>query len=232
MEGNIILGGEKKSRFNWKIFGIIMTALTVFALVFGVVMILVKNDEVAKVKAEYEAGQSRPVNPDQPEGEQGNPVVKAELPASYVLNEVSLSFEISEENFAYLDLRVKDGAITQCNMNAINNNGNYIMGACQINGVEGQIYKVVGLLYSDAERADNALGLIMTDGSVVYVPLNGGESRTFSAKGKLKIDGVVVDALEAEIKPNEYLEESYYGTVFVMRSGEILKYDLTMLEGM
>ena len=91
---------------------------------------------------------------------------------------------------------------------------------------------MVGLLYSDAERADNALGLIMTDGSVVYVPLDGDESRTFSVKGKLKIDDVVVDALETEIKPNEYLEESYYGTVFVMRSGEILKYDLTMLEGM
>lgn len=230
MQDDIVLGGGEKSRFNWKIFGIIMTALTVFALVFGVVMILVKNDEIAKVKAEYGAGQ--PVDPDESGDERGNPVVKAELPASYILNEVSLSFEISENNFAYLNLRVKDGAIIECSMDVINNSDNYTLGACQIDGVEGQIYKVVGLLYSDAERADNALGLIMTDGSVVYVPLDGGESRTFSAKGKLKIDGVVVDALEAEIKPNEYLEESYYGTVFVMRSGEILKYDLTMLEGM
>lgn len=230
MQDEIILGGEKKKKFSWKIFGIIMTVLTVFALVFGVVVIFVKNDEIARVKAEYgvSSGES---NPGQSEDKQGNPVVKAAPPASYILSEFSPVFEASEGDFVYLDIKVKDGAIIGCNVKAASNAGSYVVGECQIDGVEGQIYKVVELSYSNAEKAGDALGLIMTDGSVTYVPLSGVEGRVFNAKGKLAIDGVVVDALKAEIKPNEYLEESYYETVFVLKSGEILKYDITMAEG-
>lgn len=225
MQDDIVLGGNK-NKFNWKIFSFSMMVLAILGLIFGVVMILVKNDEIAKVKAEY--GMS---GTGAGEDERGNPVIKAEPPAEYTIEESSSIFEVGENN-VFLSLSVKDGAITKCDMEIEDANGNYTEDNCQIDGVDGKIYKIVKIDYSDTERINSALGLITTDGTVGYVPLSGVGGNTFNVKGKLAIDGSVIDAIGANVKSNEYLEDSSWSTIFVLRSGKILAFDAKMIEGM
>ena len=217
MQDDIVLGGEKKSRFNWKVFGIIMTAVAVLALAFGIVMLVIKNNEAAK------GGTSTGSNV-----AAGNPVVKAEPPALYTLGGTSSVFSMGEKE-AVVSLAMENGAISECILNIVGPEGTE---NCQINGIEGEIYKVTK--FDNIGENIRGLALIMTDGTVEYVQLTGAGPE-FSVKGKLKIDGEVVDIMSAGVLTNEFdVEEarSYMTNLFILRSGKILEFDSAMLEGM
>ena len=230
MQDDIILGGKKKFEFNWKIFGIVMAVVAVLGLVFGVAMLVVKGDEVAKVKAECQAT-SEDELPACSDGTNENPVLSAEAPEVYTISASSSTFKVGD-NSVYLNLKLKNGAISECVMNVRDAGGNYNKSDCQISGVVGRIYKIVQVNNTVDGEFENALGLILTDGMVKYVPLSGVSGNVFSVKGTLHIDGYVADAIGAEVKPNEYVDGSDWTTLFVLKSGKVVKFDETMLEGM
>ena len=230
MQDDIILGGKKKFAFNWKIFGIVMAVVAVLGLTFGVAMLIMKGDEVAKAKAECQAASSGSL-PACPDGTNENPVLTAEAPEVYTISVSSSTFKVGD-NSAYLYLKLKNGAISECVMNVRDASGSYNKVDCQISGVVGRIYKIVQVNSTINGEFESALGLILTDGMVKYVPLSGVSGSVFSVKGTLHIDGYVADAIGAEVKPNEYLEGSDWTTLFVLKDGKVLKFDETMLEGM
>lgn len=231
MQDDIILKETKKFKFSWKVFGILMTVVAVVGLVFGILMLVTKEAEVAEVKAECEAASGTPTACPDGTGISGNPILVAEAPEVYTISASSSIFETSA-GMTYLNLEVKNGAISGCKMNVRGADGSYNASDCQINGIVGKIYKIAQVNNTNIEGFENALGLIMTDGTVKYVPLNGNSGSSFAVKGTLNIDGFVVDAIGAEVKPNEYVEGSDWSTLFVLKSGKVLKFDEVMLEGM
>lgn len=230
MQDDIILGGKKRNSFNWRIFGIVMAAVAVASLIFAVVMLVVKNNEVATVKAECAAASGDEI----PTCDDGtavmNPILVAEAPEVYTINVSSATFDTGG-NLAYLNLKLRDGAISECEV-MTRNGSDYSASSCQISGVVGKIYKAVQLNNTSIEGFRGGLGLIMTDGTVKYVPLAGNSGNNFAVAGTLHIDGFVIDAIGAEVKANEYLEGSDWSVLFVLRSGKVLGLDAAMLEGM
>lgn len=215
MEDEIIL--KKENKFNWKVFGIIMTAVAVLALAFGIVMLVTKNNEAAK------GGTSTGSNVTA-----GNPVVEAESPALYMINGVSPIFNIGEKEVV-ISLTVENGAIAECAINMLESDE---IEDCQISGVEGKIYKVVE--FDNTKENIKGLALIMTDGTVEYVPLAGVNGPEFSVKGKFKIDGEVVDIMVAGVFTDKYDAggKNYWTNLFVLKNGKILEFNSAMLEGM
>lgn len=232
MQGDIILKETKKFKFSWKIFGIIMTVVAVAGLIFGVLMLVTKEAKVAEVKAECEAASSTPTACPDGTGISGNPILMAEAPEVYTISASSSTFRLGDGSSAYLNLKVRNGVIIECEMSVRGADGSYNTSGCQINGIVGKIYKIAQVNNTSMEGFDNALGLIMTDGTVKYVPLSGNNGGNFAVRGTLNIDGFVVDAIGAEVKPNEYTEGSDWSTLFVLKSGKVLKFDEVMLEGM
>lgn len=230
MQDEVVLVAKRKTGFNWKIFGIIMTAMAAICLIFGVVMIVLKNNEVARVETECQARNESGSTTCQ-DGTGNNPVIKAEAPGVYTVSANSSTFEVGG-NSAYLNLKLKNGAISECVMNVRDASGIYNKSDCQIDGVVGQIYKIVQINQTTTGSFEAAIGLIATDGTVKYVPLSGTSGNVFSVKGVLHIDGHVVDAIGAEVSTNEYLEGSDWTTLFVLRDGRVLEFNTTMLEGM
>lgn len=232
MQDDIILKETKKFKFSWKVFGILMTVVAVAGLVFGILMLVTREAKVAEVKAECEAASSTQTACPDGTGISGNPILMAEAPEVYTISASSSTFGLNDGGSAYLNLKVRNGVIVECEMNVRSADGSYNTSGCQINGIVGKIYKIAQVNNTNMEGFDSALGLIMTDGTVKYVPLNGNSGNNFAVRGTLNIDGFVVDAIGAEVKPNEYTEGSDWSTLFVLKSGKVLKFDEVMLEGM
>ena len=97
---------------------------------------------------------------------------------------------------------------------------------CSVTGLSGKVYKVVEF-GAGHDNSSDYIGFIMTDGSVEYLPLyDSVNSNDFTIKGKLKIDGKVVDSLVVGVSNDE---AGWGGTVFVLNDGTVLEYDESML---
>lgn len=228
MQEDIVLRKTKRSRFSWKIFGIMMTVVAILGVAFGTVTMVIKNNEIAKIKEEHDIldnGTSSGLDI-----LTGNPILAAEAPKVYTIIASSSTFQ-SGENMAYLNLKVQNGALTECKMSVRDASGSYNKNDCEISGIVGKIYKIAQISGGNVEGFKSGLGLIMTDGTVKYVPLDETSGNVFSVKGVLNLDGYVVDVIGAEIRQNQYLEGSDWSTLFVLKSGEVVEFSETVLEG-
>ena len=219
-----ILQNTGRSKFSWKVFGLIMTAVAVASLVFGIIMAVVKND--TKTPGVSENNNTGLVDNET----RINPVLSAEAPAAYVLN-VTSAIEEGSDGVRYLTIDIEDGEIVSCDIEVATMTESTNIQTCQINGVDGKIYKAVQL-YGDSIKGFNpGLGLIMADGTVEYIPVANHTGNTFEVKETLKINGYVVDGIDADVKNNKYNEDapSDWSTLFVLNDGKALKFDSSMV---
>ncbi len=220
MQDEIIIKEIKKNKINWKIFGIVMAVLAACGVVFGVAMIIRNNTMVV---AECEERQDEDKTSNVPADAKENPLIAAEAPEIYTLSMSSAVFNVGESR-VYLNLKWRNGEIVECKRTVQGGGAS----ACQINGVNGKIYKIERMRVKSGEFG-NMLGLIMTDGTVEYVRLEGVDGDTYNVNGTLKIDGFVTDLIGADVKKNEYTQGSEWNTLFILNDGKIVKFDDAML---
>ena len=134
MQDEIIIKEIKKNKINWKIFGIVMAVLAACGVVFGVAMVIRSNTMTV---AECEDGQSSGGATNVPADAKENPLIAAEAPESYTLSMSSAVFNVGESR-VYLNLKWRNGEIVECKRTVQGGDA----GACQINGVNGKIYKI------------------------------------------------------------------------------------------
>ncbi len=147
-----------------------------------------------------------------------NPVISAVAPKKY-----SLFFGGSWGDRS-LNLYVQDGGVTECYINS----GGKMEKNCSIVGITGKIYKVVEIGEGQA-AIDDKVAFIMEDGSVEYLSLiDALEKDDFNIRGKLKIDGFVVDAIHAGVG-FEDVSVGYGTTIFVLSDGSYIQYEPSML---
>lgn len=242
MQDDIILQETKRSRFNWKIFGIIMTAVAVAGLVFGIAMLVTRNNDVVTQGSTTSGSEISRTG--------SNAVIMAEAPATYTLSITSTIEESDHDHndeaeddadidvdhqYKYVSIKIKDGEIIDCGIEQEGADENSEPENCQVNGVNGKIYKPILLTNTILEGFKNGIGFIMTDGTVQYIPVDEQSGNTFNVKGTLKIDGFVVDGIGAGIKENTYSNEagnSGWATLLILNDGKILRLNAAMLEGM
>ncbi len=238
MQDDIILQETKRSRFNWKIFGIIMTAVAVAGLVFGIAMLVTRNNDVTTQGSTASGSEISRTG--------SNAVITAEAPAAYTLS-ITSTIEIGDSHdhddnenyedyqYKYVSIRIENGEIIRCSIEREDADEDSESESCQVNGVNGKIYKPILLTNTMLEGFKNGIGFIMTDGTVQYVPVDEQSGNTFNVKGTLKIDGFVVDGIGAGIKENIYSNEagnSGWATLLILNDGKTLRLDAAMLEGM
>ena len=171
-----------------------------------------------------------------------NPTISGEGSTQYLITTDTPYYPVDDTDY-YVSLVLKDGAINSCNLFThksewVGNDmtvENKFYGNCEgINGISGKIYKAVIAGRGQSSQSSN-LAFIMEDGTVSYIPakdfveaaVNG---ETAEIKGKLKIDGFVVDAINANVGSSEQ-PTSYYGaTIMVLSDGSYLEFSDSMLE--
>lgn len=221
MQDEIIIKEIKKNKINWKIFGIVMAVLAACGVVFGIAMIIRNNTMVvAECEEKQDGGGAASVPVDTRESQ----LIAAEAPRSYTLSMSSAVFNVGDSR-VYLNLKWRDGEIVECKRTVQGGGGT---GNCQIDGINGKIYKIEKMRVKSGELG-SMLGLIMSDGTVEYVRLEGVSGSTYNVAGTLKIDGFVTDLIGANVRENEYVQGSEWNTLFVLSGGKIVEFDTAML---
>ncbi len=169
-----------------------------------------------------------------------NPVISATAPMIYNIYFKSGTIGYGENGEFSLSLNIHNGEISECNVNSVDskwvggNDGGIVSNTrflknCSINGITGKIYKVVEVGEGHDALYDS-VAFIMEDGSVEYLSLNDAlEKSDFNIKGKLKIDGFVVDAFTIGVGQEGAPAGGYGSTIFVLADGSYVKYDTSML---
>ena len=160
----------------------------------------------------------------------GNPVIASSNSSErYTINFGATGIALGDGNNKRISINVTEGDISGCQIY----NGNSLVSECEITGISGKIYNVINFGEGQALDENNGIGFIMTDGTVEYIPLiQAMENDDYSIKGKLNIDGYVVNAFGIgvgfEISEGAY--GGYVSTVFVLRDGSFVKFDKSMLD--
>ncbi|MBR5939071.1 hypothetical protein IKZ77_00780, partial [Candidatus Saccharibacteria bacterium] len=125
------------------------------------------------------------------------------------------------QNAKQLRLSIIDGKINDC---AIYSSGGSLLGDCSINGIDGNIYKVVHIGWGHAVTDEDKVGFIMEDGRVLYFTLfDILSSNNISIEGTLAIGGFVRDAFKVDVLDVER-RTGYVTTIFVLSDGSIVDY--------
>ncbi len=125
------------------------------------------------------------------------------------------------QNAKQLRLSIIDGKINDC---AIYSSEGNLLGDCSINGIDGNIYKVVHIGWGHAVTDEDKVGFIMEDGRVLYFTLfNILSSNNISIEGTLAIGGFVRDAFQIGAGDIER-RTGYVTTIFVLSDGSIVDY--------
>ena len=127
-----------------------------------------------------------------------------------------------------LSITVKDGKIDRC---YVYKDGNYLE-ECSIDGVVGEIASVIKFQSPGQDVMNPGVGFIMEDGTVSYFLLADAlENYNISIKGKIKIDGFVINAIDVNNIPTDpNVTGGFAETVFILNDGTFVSYDDSMLE--
>lgn len=162
-----------------------------------------------------------------------NPIIKSNNPDE----EYSFIFSSSVNNSLDKDnisIRIKDGDITECTVGHkeyTGTGGGYTitnMNNCNITGLNGKVYKVIGFWSGQMKMNDN-IGFIMQDGTVQYFDFNNAVSNNDFSVKKANIDGFVVDAFDVGVDPTGSPMGGHVATVFILSDGSSVKYSEAML---
>lgn len=171
-----------------------------------------------------------------------NPIITAIPPKVYNFGFSSPKFS-SDMNDPYeydVRLGVQDGKISSCSLYRVSRvwvdddtaNGfveNSEFGRdCSMEGPSGRFYKIVLAGAGHDARWAN-IAFIMEDGTVEYIPMEAIRNGDFTVKGKLAIDGFVVDAIEVGVG-EEGVSGGYRATIFVLSDGSYIEFSEAMLE--
>ncbi len=228
---------EKKS--NGMLIAIIICAiLAAGGIGFGVWAMMDGNNQVAKRDEQIAnlnrqlAEKNQTVVEDDVEVDIGmglaykNPVIKSDNSEVFYSLGFDSSYILGEEKVA---ISIMNGRVSVCKkMERITDFSWRDVGECSIDGLNGNIYKIVEF----GEGQDNSgdmIGFIMESGKVAYLKLyDFASSDSVAIKGYLNIDSVVTDALEIGVGSG--VAGGYGSTVFVFSDGSFVKYDSSMLE--
>ena len=157
-----------------------------------------------------------------------NPVIESDNSEVFY----SLGFESSYilgQSTKRVTISVTDGKVSLCKiMERIADSSWRDVEECSIDGIDGNIYKIVEF-GEGQENSGDMIGFIMEDGKVAYLKLyDFASNNSVSIQGYLNVDGVVTDALEIGV--GNGVAGGYGSTVFVFSDGSVAKYDGSMLE--
>ena len=176
---------------------------------------------------------SKPTDTTDSASAQQNPIVKSNSSDE----EYSFSYNSTidtDSNIDYISIRIKDGDVSGCSVGHkeyTGANGGYTVkdiSECDVTGLNGKIYKVVGFWAGQMKMNEN-IGFIMQDGTVQYFDFNNAVANNDFSVKNLNIDGFVVDALDMEVGSTGSSAGGYVATVFVLSDGSNVKYTESML---
>lgn len=240
-EPNIISSGVsaemKEKRINWPVTVLTLTTLLFagLAVLFGVQYFMNEGHDSQSFPDSSQVS-------DAPHSDENrsNPVISATPPMEYNMVFTSGSIGYGDKGEFSLTLRMKNGQIWDCEINSIESKwvgdidggvvkNTSVLNSCSINGITGKIYKIVEIGEGHDALYDS-VAFIMEDGSVEYLVLNDALERSdFNIKGKLDIDGFVIDAFTVGVG-EEGAVGGYASTIFILSDGTYLKYDESMLK--
>ena len=222
-------------------------AFGAFAMVTSGSEIAKKDDEISKLKvqvgqadgtkAELETETITITNPDGSTteiaggGVTSNPVISAEAPVTYTIGFTSSNYLGGENGAEQLMLSVRDGEINNCAIFEVTDAySKRLSRECQINGLSGEVYKIVEIGEGQANQ-DDVIGFVMTDGTVQYMPFyESMRSGSYTIKGTMNVGGFVRDVIgDVNVWNTEVPAGGYGTTIFVLGDGSFVKYDSSML---
>ena len=130
-----------------------------------------------------------------------------------------------------IDIAVKNGEITECQLGKKNSDGVVKVKDCSITGISGKIFDVIEF-GAGQDGGLFQIGFIMTDGTVQYLDTlyKLAESNDFSVKGTVAINGFVTNAVGVSVMDVVRGYGGYHATVFVLKDGSYVKFDESMLK--
>ena len=227
----------KEKRTNWSVIILTLTTLLFagLAVFFGVQYFTNERRDSQSV-----SDSSQVSNAPHSDENRSNPVISATPPKEYNMVFTSGTIGYGDKGELSLTLRMKNGQIWDCEINSIKSKwvgdvdggivkNTSVLNNCSINGITGRIYKIVEIGEGHDALYDS-VAFIMEDGSVEYFVLNDALERSdFTIKGKLAIDGFVIDTFAVGVGEEGSIR-GYASTIFILSDGTYLKYDESMLK--
>ena len=130
-----------------------------------------------------------------------------------------------------VDIAVKNGEITECQLGKKDSDGEAKVKDCNVTGINGKIFDVIEF-GSGQDSGLFQIGFIMADGTVKYLDTlyNLAENNDFSVKGTVKIDGFVTNTVGVSVADIVRGYGGYHTTVFILKDGSYVKFDESMLK--
>lgn len=234
---SVVSAEMKEKQINWPVIILTLTTLLFagLAVFFGVQCFTNEGRNSQSIPDSSQTSDAPHSDENRP-----NPVISAAPPKEYNMVFTSGSIGYGNKGEFSLTLRMKNGEIWDCEVNSIKSKwvGNIdggvvknisVLNSCSINGITGKIYKIVEIGEGHDALYDS-IAFIMEDGSVEYFVLNDALGQSdFNIKGKLTIDGFVIDAFTVGVG-EEGTIGGYASTIFILSDGTYLKYDESMLK--
>ena len=157
-----------------------------------------------------------------------NPIIQSKNSEKVYYVDFESSYIFGTSGTKRIEISLEDGKVSGCAIFEQQGDGGWKnVGLCNINGLEGNIYKVVEFGAGHSNEG-SMIGFIMEDGRVAYFRLYDFDaSSSVDATRYLKIDKIVTDALRVNVSENV---GGYGSTIFVMSDGSFVEYNESMLE--
>lgn len=228
---------NNKSRFLI----VILAVVAAIGLIISVVLLLDlgnKSAEIKRLKGLVSNDGSNVVSPDEQKS-YTNPVYAALDPEQYSIIFTSSDYK-KTDNLGYaLSINIRNGDVFSCNVKNVYYNlstglaeGKPFFGDiynnCEITGVTGKVSKVFEIKNAK-DNTNNVLAFLLEDGTIDYLPLRSSlESMSFAIKGKVKVDGFVIDAANIWFFDDREIE-GYETTLFTLSDGSYVRFRKSML---
>ena len=150
-----------------------------------------------------------------------NPIIKSNNDEIFYSVGFESSYILGQGGTKRVGLSIIDGKISNCTMYEQEGSGWRVTGQCSINGLNGDIFKIIEF----GEGQDNGgdmIGFIMEDGKVAYFKLYDlGVTDSVDIKGYLNVDKQITDAFTIGV--GNGVAGGYGSTVFVLGDGTFVK---------
>ncbi len=158
-----------------------------------------------------------------------NPIIKADNEEEIYSIGFESSYILGQDATRKIGIRIADGKIDSCTIfeRQVDNSWQTV-GQCGVNGLDGNIYKVIQL-GEGQDGSGSMIGFITEDGKIAYCRLYDLENAdSVDIIGYLDLNKPIIDALEISV--GAMGAGGYDSTIFVLSDGSYIKFDKSMFE--
>ena len=227
-----------KPKRDVKLIGLIACGVVAF---LSMIMALVsfvdsgnKAAEIKKLKNQIANGESIVIDGEtiSTSARAKNPVLTATYPQIYNLDYDSKTYEMDGGALYNFTFTIRDGKVITCSAKKIlSGTSGYSEDnkQCAVNGVSGNIYKVVDITDPDNPEGD-LLAFLLEDGTIDFVKIYLGlKNMQFNVAGKINPGGFATDVMNVRL----YEQESLSGKevmLMTLADGSFVEYKKSMLQ--